>query len=164
MPRDDEFVGFEFDWLGVDQHDFVAAFIAWGGGMLPAGVAQHADEVNTAMEHIEELPVVGPTAMARYEATGPHPGPDGLTIDANGDNFLFWDQYAAKGFYVYHWDDERCSYDRYSAPPVLLTVSQLPAELQAIAHFAEFTLTFADTHWITLGSAGPRAQPDRGGR
>jgi hypothetical protein len=37
-------------------------------------------------------------------------------------------------------------------------VSQLPAELQAIAHFAEFTLTFADAPEVTVASVQPPAR------
>jgi len=89
-------------------------------------------------------------------------GTGGLTIDA-GDNFLFWDEYAAKGFYVYHWNGlfasyPSCLYERYLAPPVLINVSQLPAELQAVAHLAEFAVTFADATAITIGPAEPDAR------
>jgi len=89
-------------------------------------------------------------------------GTGGLTIDA-GDNFLFWDEYAAKGFYVYHWNGlfasyPSCLYERYFAPPVLINVSQLPAELQAVAHLAEFAVTFADATAITIGPAEPDAR------
>jgi len=52
MPRDDKFSGLEFDWLGVDQNGYVAAFISWGGRPLPAGVARHLDEVDVAMKRI----------------------------------------------------------------------------------------------------------------
>jgi len=44
------------------------------------------------------------------------------------------------------------------APLVLINVSQLPAELQAAAHFAEFTVTFAHAQEITLGSTEPPAR------
>ena len=70
---------------------------------------------------------------------------------------VFYDEYATKGFYVYHWDgagahDESRRYTRYIAPPVLINVSLLRAELQAVAHFAEFIVTFADAREITIGS------------
>jgi hypothetical protein len=143
MPRTDQFVGFEFDWPGVDQHGHVAVFISWGWGPLPAGVDQHLDEVDAAMERIQELPAIGPPRTATYDV---------------GHLFPFWDEYAAKGFYVYHWDgagayDESRRYHRYIAPPVLINVSRLPPELQAVAHFAEFTVTFADAPQITIGPA-----------
>jgi hypothetical protein len=48
--------------------------------------------------------------------------------------------------------DESRRYTRYIAPPVLINVSRLPTELQAVAHFAEFTVTFADAREITIGS------------
>src|SRR5215472_549572 len=144
MPRTDRFVGLEFDWLGVDQHGHVAAFISWGWGPLPVGVDQHLDEVNAAMERVQELPAVGRRLVA-------------------GARSSFWDEYAVKGFYVYHWDgtgayDESRRYDRYFVPPVLINVSQLSAELQAAGHFAEFTVTFADAPEIIIGSVEPSAR------
>ena len=55
--------------------------------------------------------------------------------------------------------DESRRYTRYIAPPVLINVSRL-AELQAVAHFAEFSMTFADAREITIGSLeSPRADP-----
>jgi len=152
---------FEFDWLGVDRRGHVAAFITWGEGLFPAGVAQHIDEVDAAAKRIDELPVIGPTSTARYEMTG-QTGPGGLTIDAGAD-FVFYDAYAAKGLYVYHWDGSfeiypSCLYERYFAPPVLISVSQLPADLQAVARFAEFTVSFADAPGIVIGPAKPPAR------
>ena len=102
------------------------------------------------MERIQERPATGPQSTARSDVGALSP---------------FWDEYAPKGFYVCHWDgagayDESRRYNRYIAPPVLINVSQLPAELQAVAHFAEFTATFADAPEITTGrSSRLRADP-----
>jgi len=142
MPRTDQFAGFEFDWPGVDQHGHVAVFISWGWGPLPAGVDQHLDEVDAAMERIQELPAIGPPSHDLYDARA---------------RSVFYDEYGAKGFYVYHWDgagahDESRRYTRYIAPHVLINVSRLPTELQAVTHFAAFTVTFADAREITIGS------------
>ena len=142
MPRTDQFVGFEFDWLGVDQHGHVAVFISWGWGPLPVGIDQHLDEVDAGMERIQELPAIGPPSHDLYDARACS---------------VFYDEYATKGFYVYHWDgagahDESRRYTRYIAPPALINVSRLPTELQAVAHFAEFTVAFADAREITIGS------------
>ena len=146
MPRTDQFVGLEFDWPGVDQYGHVAVFISWGWGPLPVGVGQHLDEVDAAMERIQELPAIEPPSTARSDV---------------GHLSPFW-EYAAKGFYVYHWDgggayDESRRYDRYFAPTVPINVSQLPADLQAVAHFAAFTVPFADAPEITIGSVEPPA-------
>jgi len=51
-----------------------------------------------------------------------------------------------------------CLYERYFAPPVPISVSQLPADLQAVAHFAEFTVAFADAPVITIRPAEPPAR------
>jgi hypothetical protein len=106
------------------------------------GIDQHLDEVDAAMERIQELPAIGPPGHDLYDARACS---------------VFYDEYATKGFYVYHWDgagahDESRRYTRYIAPPVLINVSRLPTELQAVAHFAEFTVTFADAREITIGS------------
>ena len=93
------------------------------------------------MERIQELPAIGPPSHNLYDARA---------------RSVFYEEYATKGFYVYHWDgaahDESRRYTRYIAPPVLINVSRLPAELQAVAHFAEFIVTFADAREITIGS------------
>ena len=94
------------------------------------------------MERIQELPAIEPPSHDLYDARA---------------RSVFYDEYGAKGFYVYHWDgagahDESRRYTRYIAPPVLINVSRLPTELQAVAHFAKFTVTFADAREITIGS------------
>ena len=89
MPRTDQFAGFEFDWLGVDQHGHVAVFISWGWSPLPVGIDQHLDEVDAAMERIQELPAIGPPSHDLYDARA---------------RSVFYEEYATKGFYVYHWD------------------------------------------------------------
>ena len=106
------------------------------------GIDQHLDEVDAAMERIQELPAIGPPSHDLYDARA---------------RFVFYDEYATKGFYVYHWDgagahDESRRYTRYIAPHVLINVSRLPTELQAVTHFAAFTVTFADAREITIGS------------
>ena len=142
-------MGLEFDWLGVDQHGHVAVFISWGWGPLPMSADQHLDEVDAAVERIQELPAIGT--------------PKHRLVRRRRSHQEFWDEYAVRGFYVYHWDgagayDESRRYNRYFAPAVLINVSQLPAELQAVAHFAEFAVTFADAPEITLGSIEPPAR------
>jgi len=142
MPRTDQFAGLELDWLGVALHGHVAVFISWGWGPLPAGVDQHLDEVDAAMERIQELPAIGPPSHDLHDARA---------------RSVFYDECATKGFYVYHWDgagahDESRRYTRYIAPHVLINVSRLPTELQAVTHFAAFTVTFADAREITIGS------------
>ncbi|MGH2929748.1 MAG: hypothetical protein ACRDL8_16225, partial [Solirubrobacteraceae bacterium] len=41
-------------------------------------------------------------------------------------------------------------YRRLSSPTVPVSISQLPAQLQAVAHFAEFLVNFADEPEITV--------------
>jgi hypothetical protein len=67
-------------------------------------------------------------------------------VDAVMDRVEEFRGQAAYGFYFYEWGESwvSCRYIRRFAPDVPVTVSQLPAELQAVAHYAEFIVPFAD--------------------
>jgi hypothetical protein len=79
--------GFEFDWLGVDQRGHVAVFTTAGYGAVPENVNLHQDAVDTAIEHLRRLPVIG---EAEHMVKPP-----------SGASYADWHAYSAQGFYAY---------------------------------------------------------------
>jgi len=146
MPRadprwKDEFhpwSGFEHDWLGVDLQGHVAVFTTAGYGPVPMEVDQHLADVDAALDRVGQLPVIGSAC-------------DTVRRSADGD-YPDWDAYSAKGFYAYDWQGQENGgpYLRLSSPAVPISVSQLPAEIRAVAQLAEFPLKFADEPEITF--------------
>jgi hypothetical protein len=141
MPRAHPRWGIEFDWLGVDRHGHVAVFTTAGYGPVPVRVSEHVADVDAALDRIGELPVVGFAS-------------DIVRRSAGGD-YSDWYAYSAKGFYAYDWQVWHGPYRRLSSPTLPIGVSQLPLELQAVAHFAEFPVGFADEADITMDYVEP---------
>ena len=127
-------MGIEFDWLGVDRHGHVAAFSTAGYGPVPVEVNQHHADVDVALDQIRELPVTG-SAIVQHRG---------------GGDYSDWYAYSAKGFYAYDWQVWAGPYQRISSPTVPISINQLPTELRAVAHFAEFPVSFADEPEITV--------------
>lgn len=123
-------LGIEFDWLGVDRHGHVAVFTTAGYGPVPVGVNRHHADVDAALDQVRELPATG---SAR----------DLVRPDPPGGDYSDWDAYSAKGFYAYDWQVWAGPYQRLSSPTVPVSLSELPAGLRAVAHFAELPLSFA---------------------
>jgi hypothetical protein len=68
---------------------------------------------------------------------------------------------ARRGPYAYDWQLWHGPYQRLSSPTVPVSISQLPAGLLAVAHFAEFPVSFADEPDITIEYVEP-PEPDTG--
>ncbi len=147
MPRAHPRWGIEFDWLGVDREGHVAVFTTAGYGPVPADVNQHLADVDAAFDRVKELPVTGSADNIMQRS-------------ADGD-YSDWYTYSAKGFYAYDWQVWDGPYQRLSTPTVPISISQLPAALLAIAHFAEFRMSFADEPEITVEYVEP-SEPDTG--
>jgi hypothetical protein len=143
MPRAHPRWGIEFDWLGVDRQGHVAVFTTAGYGPVPVDVNQHLADVDAALDRVGELPVIGSAdIMGRSD---------------DGD-YSHWYAYSAKGFYAYDWRVWDGPYQRLSSPAVPISISQLPVELQAIAHFADFPVNFADEPEVTVEYVEPPAR------
>ena len=135
-PRAHPRLGIEFDWLGVDRQGHVAVFTTAGYGPVPVDVNQHHVGVDAALDRVSELPVTGSAGD--------------IVRRAAGGDYSDWDAYSAKGFYAYDWQVWDGPYQRLSSPTVPLSISQLPADLRAVAHFVEFPVSFADAPEITV--------------
>jgi hypothetical protein len=136
--------GVEFDWLGVDLQGHVAVFTTAGFGPVPMQVDQHLDDVDAALDRVGQLPVIGSAGdIGRRSADG---------------DYSDWNAYSAKGFYAYDWEDQGSRYQRLSSPAVPISVSQLPAEIRAVAQFAEFPVKFADEPEIIIWDDEPRGR------
>jgi len=133
--------GIEHDWLGVDVQGHVAVFTTAGWGAVPMELDQHLDDVDAALDRVRKLPEIGSAYI----------GPRRADV-----SYSDWDAYSAKGFYAYDWQDPGGQetggpYLRLSSPTVPISVSQLPADIQALAHLAWFPLKFADEPKIIMG-------------
>jgi hypothetical protein len=147
MPRAHPRWGIEFDWLGVDPQDHVAVFTTAGYGPVPVHVNQHAADLDTALDQVRRLPVTGSAGnVAQRPADGDH-------SDSHA--------YSGRGFYVYDWQLWHGPYQRLSSPTVRVSISQLPSGLLAVAHFAEFPVSFADEPDISIEYIEP-PDPDTG--
>jgi hypothetical protein len=144
MPRAHPRWGLEFDWLGVDPQGHVAVFTTAGYGAIPVEVNEHLAEVDAALERVGQLPVIGPAVNVERRS-------------ADGD-YSDWCAYSAKGFYAYDWQVWHGPYQRLSSPAVPISIGQLPAEIRAVAHFAEFSVNFADEPEIIVEYAEPPAR------
>ena len=152
MPRadprwGDEFhpwSGIEHDWLGVDLQGHVALFTTAGYGLVHMEVDRHLADVGAALDQVGQLPVIASADVILRSAYG---------------HYSRWHSYSAKGFYSYDWQEWTGRYyRRLSSPPFPISASQLPAEIQAVAHFAEFPLKFADEPMIVIEYAKPPAR------
>lgn len=133
--------GIEFDWLGVDRQGHVAMFTTAGYGPVPVEVDQHLPDVDAALDRIGQLPVTGSAANVVRRST-------------DGD-YSDWHAYSTKGFYAYDWQVWDGPYQRLSSPTVPVSISQLPAELQAVTRFAVFPVNFADEPEIAIEHGDP---------
>jgi hypothetical protein len=122
----------EFDWLAVDPQGHVAVFTTAGYGPVPMEVDPHLTEVDAALDQVKRLPDLE--------------SPDEIRLRFN--EFSDWHAYSAKGFYAYDWNGGPSywfgAYERRATPAAPMSVSQLPAEIRAVAQLVEFPVKFAD--------------------
>jgi hypothetical protein len=142
--------GIDWGWFGVDIQGHVAVFTTAGVGPVPVEVDRHLADVDAALDRLEQLPVTGSAVdLGWRSADGDHP-------DWVGD--------SAKGFYAYDWDDWddpdgwNGRYQRLSSPAAPVSVSQLPAEISAVARLVEFPVKFADEPKVIVWDAEPPAR------
>lgn len=112
------------DWLGVDLQGHAAVSATGGYGLVPAQVDWHLADVGAALGQVGQLPVIASA--------------DSILRFAHG-HYSRWHAWGARGLYGYDWQERTGRYyQRLSSPPFPVSVSRLPAEIQAVAHFAEF--------------------------
>jgi hypothetical protein len=99
--------GFEFDWLAVDSAGLMAIFSSGGHGPVPKRVVDGLAAVETAIEHLRLLPVVGMCAES----------PPG------GGNYEFWTEPARRGLFGFDWGPVS------DGPYVRLTVPSHPVRV-----------------------------------
>jgi hypothetical protein len=118
-------------WLGVDLQGHVAVFTTAGFGPVPMEIDQHLADVEAAVVQVEQLPVIGSANYTGQPASGCY-----IPVD-----------YSVRGFYVYDWEAYRTydgPYTQMASPAVPVSVSQLPAEVRAVAQLVKFPVKFAD--------------------
>ncbi|HYK69716.1 MAG TPA: hypothetical protein VEV45_17355 [Streptosporangiaceae bacterium] len=136
--------GIEHGWLGVDLQGHVAVFTTAGYGLVPMEVDRHLADVDAALDQVGQLPLIASA--------------DDILRSAHG-HYSHWHAYSAKGFYAYDWQQWTGRYyQRLSSPPFPISVGHLPEEIQAVAHFAEFPLKFADEAMVVIEYAEPPAR------
>jgi hypothetical protein len=102
--------GFELDWLGIDIHGHVGLFSSGGEGPIPRAVFEHLAEVETAIEHLNVLPVLGTCAQS----------PRG-----SGD-YSSWIEPARRGLFGFDWEPGTGGpYVRLTIPSCAITIEDL---------------------------------------
>jgi hypothetical protein len=135
--------GEEFDWLGVELQGHVAVFTTAGFGPIPMAVDPHLTDVDAALDQVRQLPDLESPAEIRLRF----------------GHYSDWHAYSAKGFYGYDWDEASSRrYERRASPAAPISVSQLPAEIRAVAQLVEFPVKFADISSIIVWDGEPPAR------
>jgi hypothetical protein len=131
------FFGLEFDFLALDDDDYVAVFSSAGYGPLPLAVLGDPDSVREAVEATELLPVVSEVEHAR-----------------RAGDWSFWLLRAERGLFAYDWDQSYGPYRRVVSPvspATLASMESLPTRLGALPRLPT---RFGDSEVIELAALG----------
>lgn len=132
--------GIELDWLGIDIHGHVALFSSGGDGPIPRIVWDHFAEVDTALEHLNNLPIIGSCSKSKWG------------VRSNDD----WTEAARRGLFTYDWEPGSDGpYARLTVPSRAITVDELSdAGVQNAARLVRLTVDFAKAAHIDSDMMG----------
>ncbi len=125
----EEIRGYEYDWLACDRAGHVALLSTAGGGYPPRAFLTDTDAYDRAIEALLAMPVTTPT-----DRVPPTTGGCANT----------WKQAAERGLYAFDSDPNGGPYRLAGLPTEPVHISELPAEIRAVASKVELrTLHFA---------------------
>jgi hypothetical protein len=128
--------GIEFDWLAVDEQGHVAVFSSSGSGPVPAAVNAAAAAVDSAVDVIAALEVIG----GYTDVSG--------CVAEDGD-YTDWYLFSSQGFYAFQWDLWDGPYIRICSPTRPITISELSPTIAQPAKLVQFNGAFAESDIVT---------------
>lgn len=128
--------GIEFDWLATDTLGNVALLSSAGYGAVPPVVTQHVDDVDAAVDIVNQLPAIG-------TATD-------IITPQSGGNYSDWHQAAARGFYAYDWNQSHGPYQRLASPTKPISIDELPSPARSAAQLIKISIPFSTANSINI--------------
>jgi hypothetical protein len=133
-----EVLGIEWDFLAVDAAGCVAVLSSAGSGMIPEQVIVALDDVELAMDQVNQLPTITTAVPVEPGRTGDYSG---------------WFDVSSRGFYTYDWDGMVGRYVLIAAPGEPIRVESLPELIRFPASLLRISQLFAES--LTLRLRGP---------
>jgi len=137
----DDLYGYEWDFLARDHHGFMAVLSSAGYGPIPQAVLDNVTAVESAVETLVGLCVLGESIDLR---------PPGSTGDHSE-----WFALSRRGVYTYDWNSTHGSYERVSAPTVALNIMDAEPSIQRAAALLTLPFRFAEVTRIRLDESCP---------
>jgi hypothetical protein len=132
--------GNELDWLAIDIHGHVGLFSTGGHGPVPRSVLPHLTAVDSAVDDLPSLPVVG-------ECSEKPVGPG---------NFSFWIEPSRRGIYGFDWGPVReGGFSRLTTPAAPITVDSISnLAIRTAALLVTIPVAFEEARNLSAASLG----------